>query len=124
MEPISNVDRLVLLLRQRLRERDAVKGGRAPTARARARVGGAVTAQALASVAEMEERQLRRSLIQGLLSDQFGHSLVNEARFQQIVDRVVGALEADEDARALLERVTKELRQAGARGGSTGTRGD
>lgn len=113
MDPISNVDRLVLLLRQRIEERDKT---RAP-AKARGRVpaksaGGVAAAQALAAIDDVDDRQLRRALIQGLLRDQFGEPMLNEPRFQQMVDRVVGAIDADEAGRSLLDRLTGELRCA------------
>lgn len=58
----------------------------------------------------VDERQLRRTLVQGLLTDQFGDAMLNEPRFQQMVDRVVHAIEGDESGRALLDRMTAELR--------------
>lgn len=113
MDPVSNVDRLVLLLRQRLREREGARSAGRVRSRPSSQVDRAATAQALAALADTDERQLRRALIQGLLSDQFGRQLVNEARFQEVVDRVVGALEEDPDGLALLRRVTTDLREAG-----------
>lgn len=114
MDPVSNVDRLVLLLRQRLQERDRTRGpARKADARAQQAAGGLAAAQALAALEEVDERQLRRALIQGLLADQLGPDLLNAPRFQQVVDRVVGALEADEGGAALLDRITREMRAAG-----------
>lgn len=112
MDPVSNVDRLVLLLRQRLQERDRTRGvSRSGTRRAPAPTG-LDAARALAAIDGVDERQLRRSLIQGLLSDQFGTAMINDARFQQVVDRVTDALESDETGRALLDRISRELRAA------------
>lgn len=112
MEPISNVDRLVLLLRQRLQERE--RTGSAPKAVGRKPqgAGGIAAAKALAAIGDVDERQLRRALIQGLLSDQFGQGVVNDAKFQQVVDRVVDAIEGDEGGRALLDRISLEMRAA------------
>lgn len=112
MDPVSNVDRLVLLLRQRLREREGAKGIGRVRSGTTSRAERSGTAQALAAIAGVDDRQLRRALIQGLLSEQFGARLVNEARFQQVVDRVVDALESDEEGVALLGRVTKDIRSA------------
>jgi hypothetical protein len=115
VDPVSNVDRLVLLLRQRLQERDRTRGpARKADARAREASGGGVAAaRALAALEDVDERQLRRALIQGLLSDQLGRQVLNEPRFQQVVDRVVTAIEGDEGGRALLDRISREMRAAG-----------
>lgn len=108
MDPVSNVDRLVLLLRQKLQERSKSVATRrrdpnpAPT--------GMDRLQALAAIDGLEERQLRRALIQNILSDQFGVQLINEAKFQQVVDRVTEAIEADPDAARLMIRVISELK--------------
>lgn len=112
MEPISNVDRLVLLLRQRLQDRDRLRAGRPAERRPtqKSDPNALTAAQALAAAEDIDERQLRRALIQGLLADQFGERMLNEPRFQQVVDRVTAAIEADEGGRALLERISGELR--------------
>lgn len=109
MTSISNVDRLVLILRQRLEQK--AKGGPAKTTHTPGGpVGGLSAAKALAALSEADERQVRRALIQGILSDQFGAEVVNEARFQNLVDQVVRVLETDARARALLDEVTAELK--------------
>lgn len=111
MDPVSNVDRLVLMLRQRLETRDRTRGpARKADARAQQAAGGLAAAQALAAVEAVDERQLRRALIQGLLADQLGPELLNAPRFQQVVDRVLGAIEADGSGRALLDRISAEIR--------------
>lgn len=108
MEPISNVDRLVLLLRQRLQERDrSSKTSR----KEREKKSALSAATALAAVDSIDERQLRRAIIQGILGDQFGSAMINEAKFQQVVDRVSQAIENDDDARKLLDRVGQDLKR-------------
>ena len=112
MDPISNVDRIVLLLQQKLKERD--RTGR-KTARERNSVSHSLrpsTIGALASIDGIDERQLRRTFIQTLLADQLGQELVNDAQFQQIVARVTDAIEEDEAASRLLSRVISDIRTA------------
>ncbi len=112
MDPISNVDRLVLLLRQRLLERTKASGAagrRAPTGTVSREP---LNIQALAAVEGIDDRQLRRSLIQGILSERFGEEMVNEPKFQQVVDRVADALSADSDGDALMTQITQALRAA------------
>jgi hypothetical protein len=113
MDPVSNADHIVLLLRQKLQERartaakekreNAQKGGDAESVR-----GSAV--QQLASIDGVDERQLRRALVQNLLAEQFGSSLLNDAQFQQVVSRVTGAIEEDAEASQLIAQVLSELR--------------
>lgn len=110
MQPISNVDRLVLLLRQRLAERGKASRPSAATAGAAAPARAAPSAlQALAGVDGVDERHLRRALIQDLLSDSFGERAINDAQFQRVVDRVTETIEGDPQAAKLLQRVLGDL---------------
>lgn len=106
MDPISNVDQLVLLLRQRLQER-AKTARRGEPLRTASR-----PAQPLAALSGLDERQFRRALIQNLLAERLGRHLLNEAGFQQVIDQVVDALESDDLASQTLSRVVADLRAA------------
>ncbi|WP_271166301.1 hypothetical protein ACETKC_07545 [Brevundimonas intermedia] len=103
---MSAVDRLVLMLRQRLQARSRVRGGARPRA-------GASTAkstlQAL-NLAEIEDAALQRVVIQSALLDHFGPEMMNDARFQQMVNRVVETIVADPSGRRLMDQATRELR--------------
>jgi hypothetical protein len=115
MEPISNADRLVTLLRLKLEERAKSTGGsRAaagtkPNASSPAEPSGI---RALAAIEGADERSLRRAVIQNLLADQFDAGLINDAQFQQIVTRVTEAIEEDPKGAGLLSRVIAELRSS------------
>ena len=115
MEPISSTDRLVLILREKLAERARLAG--APASRASQAVrpaGEAATGinsvHALAAVEGIDDHQLGRALIQSILSEELGPDLINEAKFQQVVDRVTDALEAEPSSSRLLTRMLAELR--------------
>jgi len=112
MTSVTPVEGLVALLRQRLladaKSRQSLKGAASKTPEGQG--GGLV--QALAEIEGVDERRLRRALIQSLLTDHFGKSLINDARFQQVVDRVTATLEEDPDASQLFSRVVGDLRQA------------
>lgn len=117
MDPISNVDQLVLLLRQRLEARatgsKSSKSGKAGGPKSPApNTSGTGAIAALAAVDNLDERQFHRALIQNILVEKFGEHLVNEAQFQQVVDQVNAYLEADEESGRLLARVTGDLRAA------------
>ena len=111
MDPISSVDQIVLVLRQRLLEREKTAGGRRSEQKQQAKgLDGRVQVQALAAVESIDDRQLKRALIQGILTEQLGEELINEAKFQQVVDRVTDTIEADVQGSALLSGLVAELR--------------
>ena len=112
MDPISNVDRLVVLLRQRLLERSRTAGPKRSGGATRSDPSptGRAALQALATVEGIDDRQLKRALIQNILSDQLGGELINEAPFQQVVDRVTATLEGEQATARLMNRVVEELR--------------
>lgn len=116
VDPISNTDRLVLILRQKLLERSKAasrsRAGGKPAA-GRPPAGSLDSVHALASVDGVDDRQLRRALIQAILADQFGGELINEAKFQQVVDRVAETIAGDAESAKLLSRVIGDLRDAG-----------
>ena len=110
MPPVSNIDRLVLILRQKLSARRRPDSG-GPTRRSAGRSpSGIAGVRALAAVGDVDEGALRRSLIQAILIDELGGQSVNDARFQQIVERVTEALEQDAGGSGLLDRVLADLR--------------
>ena len=113
MEPISNVDRLILLLRQRLQERSksaAAAPGAARRASGDAAKTGLDSIRALAGVDEIGDRQLGRALVQNILADQFGREVINDAQFQQVVDRVAETIQGDPGAAKLLAGIVQDLR--------------
>lgn len=115
MDPISNVDQLVLLLRQRLLERSrAERGGRKVVAPKAARRPATLDpVQVLVALDGADDRQLERALIQNLLTEQLGRGLLNDARFQLVVDQVTETLRQDAHGKTLLAQLTRELRAAG-----------
>jgi hypothetical protein len=116
MDPISNVDQLVLLLRQRLTERSrASPGGQRDRTHSPSEPtqGSVHSVQALAALEDVDEHQLKRAVIQSILAEHFGAGLVNDAKFQQVVDRVTETLESETGAPLLFAQVVRELRSSG-----------
>ena len=68
------------------------------------------TVQALAALGQVDDRQLKRALVQGALAESLGSGLVNDSSFQQMVDRVAETLDRDPDLGPLLARVVADLR--------------
>lgn len=113
MDPVSNANRIAMMLRARLAERaKSNAGARASGFGSResadtARKGAVRSAEAIEG---LDDRRLRRAVIEDILTDQFGTALVNDARFQQVVDRVTEAIESDADGAAVFSRVVEDLR--------------
>lgn len=115
LDPIRNVDRLVLLLRQRLQDRARASGAAGERLGAVADPHQRVDQlQALASIETVDDRQVGRALIQSLLADHFGRDMLNDAGFQRVVDRVSETLEQDSSGSALLSQLVAELKRQAA----------
>lgn len=111
MDPISNIDRIAILLRQKLRERaQAAAAERTEDSAPRHQLGGLEAARAVAAIEGVDDRQRRRAFVQSILVDQFGQDMVNDAPFQQLVARVSRAIEGDDASAALLTRLINDLR--------------
>ena len=113
MDPISNADRLAALLRQRLAERARTEGGAGRGAAGQAGRGAVDRVEALGGVGDHSGRAPRRLLVETILSEELGPHLVNDPGFQQVVDRVVDAIESDSGAAELLGRAVEEARSGG-----------
>jgi hypothetical protein len=113
MDPVSNANRIAMLLRQRLQERARTASA---TGTGKKNVGGAGDAsgrsavRGAAAIEELDDRKLRRVIVENILADQFGGGVINEARFQQIVDQVAEAIEADDRGALVLAEVMSDLR--------------
>lgn len=112
MDPISQIDQLVLVLRQRIQERSKTSGTRGKKTAHDGTPTPVESLKALAALENIDDHQLRRALIQNVLADQFGRGLINDPKFQQVVERVTEALEGDEAGAALLDRLVRALRAA------------
>lgn len=115
LEPVSNIDRLMLILRQRLEERErSLRKGR-PAQRAEDGIAAPASGiDALAALEGADEAVLRRAFIQALLADQFGRGMINEAPFQQVVKQVTDAIDSDPATQRLLSRLLAEVRAPGS----------
>jgi hypothetical protein len=113
VDPISHADRLAALLRQRLAERS--RADRAGQRGAHSAAGDRTVdrVEALGAAGEGGGRGRRRILVETILSDELGPHLLNDPGFQQVVDRVVDALEADAAASDLLGRAVEEAGREG-----------
>ncbi|HEY9219047.1 MAG TPA: hypothetical protein VIO94_13425 [Phenylobacterium sp.] len=115
MTRVQNIDQLVLVLRQRLLQQTAGTKRSQTTQRRSPRSPQAI--EALAASEGLDDRPLRRAVIQDILAEQFGRELLNQPQFQLVVDRVAATLEDDPNGAQLLNSVIRELREAAGRAG-------
>lgn len=65
---------------------------------------------ALAARAGADDRHLRRTIVEQLLTERFGARLANEPRFQQIVEQVTELIADDPELGGMLAEVMREVR--------------
>jgi hypothetical protein len=114
MDPVSpNVERMAALLRQRLMEREKLRkaGENAGAGQARGAVGSRAVSPLL-ELGGLDATRLERALIENILVEGLGSDMINEARFQQVVDRVTHSLRSDPGTAALLSKMASEVRAA------------
>ncbi len=114
MEALSTADRFVVLLRQKLAERAQVKAASSKRTSAAARAAPVVPHRPIAELAARagaDDRTLRRTIVEQLLTDHLGADLANEPRFQQVVERVTEIIAADDQLGAMLTEVMTEVRR-------------
>jgi hypothetical protein len=100
-----------MILRQRILDHSKTRIAKRKDTGAETKSSWVANLKALAATEAVSDHQLRRALVQTILADQLGHGLLNEMKFQQVVERVTEALEADTAGTALLNRCVTELRE-------------
>jgi hypothetical protein len=74
-----------------------------------ARADGVGSVQKIILNPELEEADIHRALVQGILADAFGNSIMNDARFQEIVAKTTKIIRTDKETHELLKTVVAEL---------------
>ena len=102
---------MLLLLRAHLQRSDRARKRTKSSGAERAapRQSAVERAQQIASAEGLSPNDVARALISGLLTEEFGDSIANDARFQQMVDEVTSALRADAAGGKLLKAAVREL---------------
>lgn len=114
MEALSTADRFVVLLRQKLAERaeaKATSGKRTRAADLAAPTGPQRPVAEFTAQAGADDRTLRRTIVEQLLTEHLGADLANEPRFQQVVERVTELIVADDKLGDMLSEVMAEVRR-------------
>ena len=112
MTRISNNDQILLLLRQQLQRIAGDKQTRRSSkigSKSQVEKAAVARLKALARLEEFGDDEFERTLVQGLLTDEFGEGIINDPRFQRIVDQVWKIIASDEQSRHLFAEAKQEL---------------
>ncbi|MBQ1496678.1 hypothetical protein ACQKOH_08540 [Sphingomonas sp. NPDC092331] len=117
MTRIGNVDQVLLLLHEQLqrtsRNRGTARQGR--TSRAEAASARPLDrVRALAALDTLDEEELRRAMVRGLLAEQFGEAVGNDPALIAIVDQVSRMIGETPEGRQLMDRALAQLRESRA----------
>lgn len=119
MDPVNPLNGLAELLRKRIASETSVRegrsagrrqnteksgeGGRLDVATLRTRLTDAI--RAIDPDDQSRNKKLLRTFVEGVLAWQFGNELLNDPRFNDLVEDVQRALESDPSVIKLLEEV-------------------
>jgi len=114
MTRISNVDQVLLLLREQLQ-----RAGKNREATRKSRTGDADPAaarpldrvRALAALDTLNEDEVRRAVVRGLLIEELGEGIGNDAALQKIVTDVVRIIGEVSGGNDLLNRAVIQLKE-------------
>lgn len=105
MTRITNSDQIMLLLRQQLQRttgrKDASRTNRSTRGRETPK-NAAARIRAIGQLSDFSSEDFERALIQSLLAEELGEGLLNDPRFQKIVDNVLSMLASDAATRRLI----------------------
>jgi hypothetical protein len=111
MTRITNSDQILLLLRSHLqRTQRGERKSRTTSVRRQIQQGPLDRVQNLLRHEELTDEEVRRAVVSGLLANEFGVSISNNAKFQRIVDEVLGAIKRDQATSDILDTAIRVLR--------------
>lgn len=114
MTRISNVDQVLMLLRQQLQrlgksDRSA-KGSGTAAIRAERRPPAPARIEAVLRNTALSDEELARALIQAMLVDEFGEAIANDHKFQHVSAEVYRIIAQDGETRRVLSAALAGLR--------------
>lgn len=118
MTRITNVDQVLLLIRQQLQRLSTGSG--APSRKSRTDAAQGARRQsalgrlsALGRIEDLAESDLEQSLVRALLTDEFGDGLANDPRFLRVAGEVSRIIASDDETRSLLRQAVRRVRESG-----------
>ena len=115
MPRITNSDQVILLLQnqlQRLNRGNSKKVRRTNSDKQKVEKTPLNRVQSIAQREELEDDVIKRTLIGGILTEEFGAKVANDPSFQKMIDSVYAAIENDEQARTLLNGSVSQIKRA------------
>lgn len=117
MTRISNVDQVLMLLRQQLQRLDkssrSRKGSATSASGPQRRPPAAGRVEAVLRSDELSDEDLARTLVTALLVDEFGEAAANDPAFQRMAGEVHRIVASDPQASRLLADAIRAVRGAG-----------
>jgi hypothetical protein len=115
MDAVSNINQVMLILRQKLQERacrpsTSARDVQGQTAVRTENLDPHSHIAALSRQEGLDEQHLARLFIESLLNQEFGSVLVNDAQFQQVITRVVQVIEGDVTLSGTLLQTIKQIK--------------
>jgi len=112
MTRVGNIEQVMLLLREQLQRSSRA---RAPAGKEAGRIGGATLrpldrVRALAAFEDLPEKELRRAVVRGILSEEFGDAVGVDAAFTRLIDDVAHAIEALPGGPELMAQAIAQLK--------------
>lgn len=114
MPRIGNVDQVLLLLREQLQRAGKGRGAARKRRVERTAPRPLDRVRALAALDSLGEDEVRRAMIRGILTEEFGEAVGNDAALQTIVTDVVRIIGETPGGVELIDRAVAQLREARA----------
>lgn len=92
MTRVGNVEQVLLLLREQLRRADRGRAAQRGSSAGRAAPADARPldrVRALAALESLDEGEVRRAVVRGILTEAFGEAVANDAPLQRVADDVL-----------------------------------
>lgn len=119
MTRITNVDQVLMLLRQQLQQSSRTsrnaRTGQTRSSSASRRQSSVDRLSTIAGLDTVSEDDVGRALIRAMLTDEFGEEVATDPRFQQIINEVHRIITTDPEARRHLDASLQQLRRAAER---------
>jgi hypothetical protein len=113
MTRVGNVDQVLLLLREQLQRTAKGRGAAKNASSGRAGAAGKRPldrVRALAAFDSRDEDEVRRAVVRGVLTEEFGEAVGNDAALQTIVDDVVRMIRETPGGPELIDRAVAQLK--------------
>jgi hypothetical protein len=117
MTRITNVDQVLMLVRQQLQRMDKTGRPRRSKTSAERREPALGRVEEITRNGDLSEEELGHTLVAALLVDEFGETVANDPKFQQMIGEVHRIIVEDTHARQILRDALREVKKAAGRTG-------